>query len=175
MFKTTIEVKMPADTVAMINNCQDKRGLGMAIAKAMDHENELTLNAIKQKLSGGLLRVQSGLLRKSFEGIAGRTDAIVSESEVLSSVGSNVGIGGESVKYAAPLEFGSQPHEIWPKNKKALRFVVGGQVLIRGKVNHPGNQAYGFLRGTVDERMGNYASGIGKAALKFLAGGEAKK
>lgn len=36
-------------------------------------------------------------------------------------------------------EFGTRPHVIRPRRRKALRFVVGGQTVFARKVNHPGN------------------------------------
>jgi hypothetical protein len=40
---------------------------------------------------------------------------------------------------------GSAPHVIRARRKKALRFMINGQVVFRQKVNHPGTQGSGFL------------------------------
>lgn len=49
------------------------------------------------------------------------------------------------VKYAAAVEDGSAPHVIKPRRRKALRFVVGGQVVYATSVRHPGTRARPFL------------------------------
>jgi HK97 gp10 family phage protein len=40
--------------------------------------------------------------------------------------------------YAGYVEFGTQPHDIRPKNAQALRFQVGGRVIYARVVHHPG-------------------------------------
>lgn len=46
---------------------------------------------------------------------------------------------------SAGLEHGTKPHTITARNAKALRFEVGGQVLFRVTVHHPGTKRYKFL------------------------------
>lgn len=167
MFKQTIQIKIPADTASMIRNCQDKVGLGRTIAGAVDRQNELSVNRIQQQISGPLLRVRTGHLRESIQ----QTDAIVGDGVVRSSVGSNVRSGGASLAYAAPLEFGSRPHLIRPKNGKALRFIMGGKLIFAKEVHHPGNKAYSYIRGTVSDRLPAYTNDICGSAFKFLTGG----
>lgn len=48
------------------------------------------------------------------------------------------------------FEEGTKPHEIRPKNKKALRFNVGGNTVFAKKVNHPGMKARPIVEPTVD-------------------------
>jgi hypothetical protein len=50
---------------------------------------------------------------------------------------------GTYVKYAADVEFGTRPHKIVPKNKKAL-FWRGARHPVKS-VNHPGSRAKPFL------------------------------
>lgn len=54
---------------------------------------------------------------------------------------SGVTIATPPVKYAAILHFGgkTRPHEIWYKNRSALRFFRNGVPVYYGKVNHPGS------------------------------------
>lgn len=56
-----------------------------------------------------------------------------------------------NVEYAPMVETGTRPHVIRAKNKKALRFRVGGQTVIVAKVNHPGTRAQPFLSRAVRE------------------------
>jgi hypothetical protein len=170
------EIRIPEDTRKMVAACQDKRGLGMAIAGEMDRQNELTVTAIRGKLTGTLLRRRTGNLGRSI----GQTDALVISStegtEVRSSVGSGVGTGAKAVSYAAPLEFGSKPHLIRPLPGRgprgSLRFIGrGGQIVFAKEVHHPGNRAYYFVRDTIKERLLIYKRAIGGTVFNFLRGG----
>lgn len=166
----SLDINVPTQTRAAIAACKNKRGLGMTIARAMDRENELTVNRVQQKLTGEVLHVRTGLLRRSIS----RTDALVLDTEVRSAVGSNVRTGGQAVKYAAIHEFGGQTkaHIIRPKNKKALSFTVGGKTICRKMVHHPGSKMpeRSYLRSTLTERKGDYQTTITGAAQKFLGG-----
>jgi len=53
--------------------------------------------------------------------------------------------GGRGVDYVMAHHDGTPPHEIRPNRRKALRFVVGGQVMFRTRVWHPGTKANRFL------------------------------
>jgi hypothetical protein len=55
------------------------------------------------------------------------------------------------VRYALPVHEGSQPHIIRPKKKKALRFVMGGHVVIVRQVRHPGTKARPWLMTALQE------------------------
>lgn len=48
------------------------------------------------------------------------------------------------------MEEGTAPHVIRPKNKKALRFTVGGSTIFAKKVNHPGIKARPIVEPTAD-------------------------
>jgi hypothetical protein len=48
--------------------------------------------------------------------------------------------------YSAHVEFGTAPHEIKPKSKKALAFVSGGQKVVVKSVQHPGTRPNPFMR-----------------------------
>ena len=84
--------------------------------------------------------------------------------------------------FVAPfIEFGTKPHEIRPKNKKALKFYYGrvqatafvpaaggfkthfsgGNLWIgKGKVDHPGTKENPAIREAVKSEQNNYISGI---------------
>lgn len=63
---------------------------------------------------------------------------------VVSSRGPR-GIVEYIAKYAAAVEDGSAPHIIKARRKKALRFVVDGEVVYAKSVRHPGTPARPFL------------------------------
>lgn len=57
------------------------------------------------------------------------------------------GIVGTPLDYAPPVEFGAKPHDIVPKNGKALHFMMRGIPVFAKKVHHPGSKgAFMFTR-----------------------------
>lgn len=59
--------------------------------------------------------------------------------------GREVGHDGQRAPHAVFVQLGTRPHEIRPKNKKALRWSSGGQFFFAGKVNHPGYRGDAYL------------------------------
>lgn len=53
--------------------------------------------------------------------------------------------GGRGARYAAIENFGSKPHRIAARRRKALRFMQGGRVQFRRAVWHPGTKGSFFL------------------------------
>lgn len=53
------------------------------------------------------------------------------------------------------IEFGTPPHIIRPKNKKALRFMSGGQEVIVKQVNHPGTRPDPIVRNVFRNKFAN--------------------
>ena len=112
-----------------------------------------------------------GLIRRSTERVAGmaKRNAPSSMGKLRQSITAKVkGLTGEvavNVDHAGAVEFGSKPHEIRPRLKKALAFKPGagfrfwdesGRVVVKS-VKHPGTKAQPFLRPAVEseaKRMG---------------------
>jgi len=68
--------------------------------------------------------------------------------------------------YAMPVEFGSRPHVIRPKDRNALRFPVNGGGFGFAKViNHPGSKPHPFFFADRDNRTNNMQA----AAMSVLA------
>lgn len=53
--------------------------------------------------------------------------------------------GGRQAQYVGVEEFGSVPHVIRARRRKALRFIQGGRVQFRRAVRHPGTTGTFFL------------------------------
>lgn len=105
--------------------------------------------------------VASSEYRKSLERIAAK---VTSEAQKLSPVGKHKGGGNlrQSIRYTpygssafmvrvnanygAHVEYGTKPHVITPKTKKALAFMSGGNAIVTKRVNHPGTKAQPFFR-----------------------------
>jgi hypothetical protein len=80
-----------------------------------------------------LAPVRTGRLRAS-----GKMDLRVTQNGPTGSV-------TFTVKYAQWVHDGTRPHIIRARKKKALRFTVGGQVIYRPLVHHPGTRPQPFL------------------------------
>jgi hypothetical protein len=62
--------------------------------------------------------------------------------------------GKPRLPYTGVEEFGSAPHVIYARRRKALRFTVGGRVVFRTAVRHPGTTGSHFLLGSLDLAAG---------------------
>mgnify|MGYP001221486015 CR=1 FL=1 len=58
---------------------------------------------------------------------------------------------GTSVAYAAVMNDGSDPYEIFPRNASALRFEIGGQVIFAKRVKHPGIRGTGYIDRSIEQ------------------------
>jgi len=57
----------------------------------------------------------------------------------------NQGMIKGGVNYALFVHYGTRPHSIYPKNKKALRWKSGGKFVFAKRVNHPGYKGDPFF------------------------------
>lgn len=76
---------------------------------------------------------------------------------------------GTNEKYAAPVEFGTRPHTIYPKNRRFLAFKSksGGMIFAR-KVNHPGSKPYPFMRPAFERNQGKITNIFGSVGLRIV-------
>jgi len=74
-------------------------------------------------------------------------------------------------KYAAAIDLGAKPHTITARRAKNLRFIVGGKLMFRKTVQHPGNRPYRFLYRATQAAArvagANLESGMARAAKAF--------
>lgn len=91
---------------------------------------KLTRKIKEEKLSGQVLKNQTGRLRRSIS------------PNVFGSGASVTGEVKTNVVYASIHEYGGQtkPHVILPKRGRALAFEWGGKQVFFRKVNHPGSK-----------------------------------
>jgi phage gpG-like protein len=92
---------------------------------------KLEAHVKNDKLSGQVLKVQTGALRRSIT-----SEVIDTGNNITGKVYSS-----GDVKYAAIHEFGGKTaaHEILPDKAKALHFIMGGKEIFAKRVNHPGS------------------------------------
>lgn len=124
---------------------------------------------VKEKLSGQVLNVRSGALRRS---IASKVEAIA--TAIIGKVFSS-----GDVKYARIHEMGgkTKAHVIEPKNKKALAFgtfvsmsqwgLFASNVIVR-KVNHPGSviPKRSYLGSSLKDMATEITTGLKLAAIE---------
>ena len=127
-------------------------GLRTGIARAVTRLGFQLERLVKQKLSGQVLHVRTGVLRSSVN-----TRVQESAAAVTATVGTNV-------KYARYHEFGV-PHswEIRPKSARALAFQVGGQTIFAMGVTHPPLPERSFLRSALREMQPAIKAGLSAA------------
>ncbi|WP_215782023.1 phage virion morphogenesis protein [Paludibacterium sp. B53371] len=100
-----------------------KPGSWLSRAGALTKTGQVSAARLEKKVRGGKILQRSGRLAGSMTEFSDNDNAGV----------------GTNVKYAAIQNFGgkTKPHEIRPRNKKALAWAGGGHPV--GKVNHPGS------------------------------------
>jgi HK97 gp10 family phage protein len=125
-----------------------------ALMQRVTQVNSRLAEKIVGKLSGDLLKAHTGNLRDSVRVIETRNDGAKISGGVQAG-GKNEGPSGPPF-YAKFLEFGSAPHVIMPKDpKRALAFMIDGQMAFRKRVQHPGTRAYHFMSGTLADEKEN--------------------
>jgi hypothetical protein len=106
------------------------------------------------KLSGVLLHVRTGALRRSIQEEVEATD-----TSVIGTVFSS-----GDVKYARIQEDGgvTGPHDIYPSKAQALAFVVGGSQVFAKVVHHPGSHipAHHYMSGSLGEMAAEITEGL---------------
>ena len=109
----------------------------------------------KKKVSGPVLKVRTGQLRRSIHARAQGTgvDAVVTV--------------GSTAKYAAIHEFGGKtaPRTILPRRAKVLRFEAGGRAIFARRVNHSGSRipARPYMRPSLEENREKIERLVGHA------------
>ena len=135
-------------------------------SKLMELGERLKTHIQRDKLSGQVLNVVTGALRRSI------TRGPVEEvGEGLSVAVFSAG----DVKYAGIHEFGgtTKPHDIYPKNAQALAFMMGGQQIFAKVVHHPGSKMpeRSFMRSSLDDMAATIVEELGVSLQEGLAGG----
>lgn len=117
-----------------LNTRQYERGLRRALG-GMSSD-------VKRAVDRTRIDVQNEARRRAPVDTGRLRSSIVSRAETR---GRGVGyVIGTNVTYAADVEFGTAPHVIVPKNRKALYWPGAAHPVAR--VNHPGTRAQPFMR-----------------------------
>lgn len=93
----------------------------------------------------GVLLQSANYIKADMEQRAPVRTGRLRQSIAITVDGSGVKIGPHT-EYAAFVEFGTKPHVIEARNKKALAFMMGNTRVVVKRVNHPGSRAKPFVR-----------------------------
>ncbi len=77
--------------------------------------------------------------------------------------GREVGHDPQRAPHALFVNFGTRPHVIRPKDKKALRWVAGNGFVFAKKVNHPGYRGDAYIVQAATEAVREFARIVGDA------------
>lgn len=106
---------------------------GQPIGRDLDARSRRVLAAARQTVG-----VQSGTLLATLRRESGRN----ATGPWIDVVGGRRGL----TPYHGWHIFGSDPHTIRPRRRKALRFTVGGMTVFAAIVHHPGTEATRYLQ-----------------------------
>lgn len=84
-------------------------------------------------------------------------------NRALPGGGREVGHDPERAPHAIFVHWGTRPHTIRPKNKKALRWAAGGKFAFAKQVNHPGYAGDAWMVRAADEAVKAFASIVDNA------------
>jgi hypothetical protein len=134
------------------------------LALAVQTGTRRLLSVVKDKLSGDVLNVRSGALRRSIV----ETGLVVGAGTVTDSV-----VSDGSVAYARIQEYGGRVNlpEIVPKSAKALAFEYGGRlVFARHAAAHVIEiPERSYLRASLDEQLDSLIHDIRKIVTESLS------
>ncbi|MBW2062647.1 MAG: HK97 gp10 family phage protein [Deltaproteobacteria bacterium] len=120
------------------------------IIKALEHGASAVLQQAKKNVSGPVLSLRTGRLRRSI--MAGRA---LKQGDTFSIwVGNRLKSGSQGVNYGAVWEFGSGPAVIRPIRARALRwFGPGGRPIFASMVRRPAQAPRPWLGPAVKDNI----------------------
>lgn len=121
-----------------------RRGVEQTV-KALGFELQSRVQV--QKLTGQVLKVRTGRLKRSISPSAGAD----SRSRYEQQGDASYYYVGTNVSYGAAWEYGAKACDIVPVKAKALRFEINGQVFFRKRVHKPAQAARPFLAPALQE------------------------
>lgn len=136
--RRSVPMRLGTQVSTQINTRQYERGLRRYFGRMSDD--------VKQAVERTRIDVQNEARRRAPVDTGRLRSSIVSRSE---GSGRSVGyVVGTNVNYAAAVEYGTAPHVIKPRYKKALYWPGAAHPV--AQVNHPGTAAKPFLRPAIE-------------------------
>jgi hypothetical protein len=127
------------------------------------------LRQLPERMESSVIRQMSQIAYDSAQAGAGRhskTGALF-RSLYNRSIpkGREVGHDPQMAPHALFVNFGTKPHKIHPKNKKALRWAGGGAFHFAKFVSHPGYRGDNYMQAAADAAVVQFAA-IVTAAMR---------
>ena len=125
----------------------------------LDHYEKVVSKDLQGAVGRATFRIGEGTRKRAIGGL---------RQAVSEKVGKLFGVVSVNRNYAGHVEFGTKPHIIRPRIKKALAFKPGagfrfwdesGRVVVKS-VKHPGTKAQPFLTPAVEEEAPRFAKDI---------------
>jgi phage gpG-like protein len=150
-FQVTISVEDSAVIASFDHMTEDVHD---ALMKTVTELTRDVADLVRRKLSGEVLNVVTGNLRRS----------IFQETQDLGQAVFGRIYGAADVPYGPIHEFGgtTKAHEIVARNAKVLHFIMGGEDVYRRRVSHPGatmpersfmRSSLNDMRSEIEERL----------------------
>lgn len=137
-FRSTGRIRLRAEVRQTINTRAYERGVRRVLGGMSDD--------VKRAVERTRIDVQNEARRRAPVDTGRLRSSIVSRAETS---GRSIGyVVGSNVNYAAAVEYGTAPHVIKPKYKRALYWPGAAHPV--AQVNHPGTSAQPFLRPAVE-------------------------
>lgn len=131
-------MRLGASASVRINTRQYERGLRRYVGRMSDD--------VKHAVDRTRIDVQNEARRRAAVDTGRLRSSIVSRAE---NSGRSVGyVVGTNVSYAAAVEKGTEPHDIFPKDKQALYWPGAAHPV--AVVHHPGTRAQPFMRPAIE-------------------------
>lgn len=134
--------------------------LGLMRAAVEAEAINLVRDVKESKLTGQVLKTQTGTLRRSIN-----YALTIEDQGLTATVGTNL-------VYAGIHEYGgvTRAHVITARRGKALAFQIGGETIVRRSVNHPGSKMpeRSFLRSSLRDNEARIKANIAAAVSRGL-------
>jgi hypothetical protein len=157
-YRQSIEANIDLSAVSAFLESKTE-AIRLALAERMTAVDLMLQSKIVEgKLSGDPIKRRTGKLSNSVRPI----ETMVSGPEITGGVTA----GGGPAYYAKFLEYGTRAHLIFPVKARCLAFIIDGKQVFAMRVNHPGNRAYAFMRGTLEENSQNIIGEFQDAAAE---------
>lgn len=127
-------------------------------------------NRLPQMGANMTARVSQAVRKSAFD-IEARAKSLapVDTGNLKGSITTDIASDGLSAEvtanadYAAPVEYGTRPHVIRPKNASMLAFKIGGVTVFAKKVNHPGTAAQPFMTPAAEQVRPSFIAAVKQA------------
>lgn len=89
----------------------------------------------------------------------------------VKNLGDSIEIGPEGADYGVYVQYGTPPHDIRPKNAKALRFEINGKTVFATVVHHPGTKPNPFATRAAQAFLDDLGEKVAEAGVKLITEG----